>query len=514
MLKGVKQVKHYDVVVIGSGSANIVLDAAARQGLKCAQIEKGKFGGTCLTRGCIPTKVMVTTADYIREIEELPKIGVEVGPARMNWEVVSNRVWQKIDESNDVLAYYQSINNIDIYKGTGYFTGEKVLQVAMNDGTLSEELTADKIFIAVGARSNIPTMKGLEEIGYVTSESLFGDKYPAKPYSSLIIIGGGPIGTEFAHVFAAAGTKVTIVQRNTRLLIKEDEEISLHLAKDLRSLGIQVIVNHLPASVRVEQGEKVVTLINQSTKESIEIRAEEIMLASGIRPNTDTLCLENTTITTDERGWIRTNEFLETNVQNIWAFGDVNGEASFRHKANYEAEIVAHNLFGGYDPKDWRWARYDVVPAVTYTYPQVAHVGLTEQEARTLGYDVATAKHHYSSTAKGFALGFNPGDEHDGFVKIVVDDLTKNILGIHIVGPQASILIQPFVNLMNVGETRLTPINDHIASPTVKHLRASRMTRYLNPRSVVSVGETMTPHPSLSEVIMWIQYYFENKENR
>ena len=501
--------KRYDVVVIGTGSANIVLDAALNQGLKCAQIEKGRFGGTCLTRGCIPTKVMATAADYIREIEELPKIGVDVAPAHMNWEVVSQRVWQKIDESKDILAYYQAADNLDIYQGTGYFTGEKILQVTMNDGTVSEEFTANKIFIAVGARPNLSPIEGLEQAGYLTSETLFGEKYPEKPFKSLVILGGGPIGTEFAHIFASAGTKVTLVQQNVRLLVKEDEEVSAQLLKSLRKSGMNVLLNHKATHVRVEQDEKIVRLVERATGEITEVRAAEILISAGIQPNTDILHLKNTSIETDSRGWIVTNEFLETSVKDIWAFGDVNGEAPFRHKANYEADILTHNLFSHHHPYDWRWARYDVVPCVTYTFPQVAHVGLTEQQAIKAGYETATAKHHYSSTAKGFALGFNPGDEQDGFVKIVVDKKTNTLLGIHIIGPQSSILLQPFVNLMNAGETKITPVNDHIASTTVKKLRESRIIRNLDPRSVISVGETMTPHPSLSEVIMWIQYYFK-----
>ncbi len=501
--------KNYDVVVIGTGSANIVLDAALSQGLQCAQIEKGRFGGTCLTRGCIPTKVMATVADYIREIEELPKIGVEVAPAHMNWEVVSQRVWQKINESDNILADYQAVDNLDVYQGSGYFTGEKTLQVIMKDGTLSEEFTADKIFIAVGARPRLPHIDGLEQVGYLTSESFFGEKYPKEPFKSLVIMGGGPIGTEFAHIFASAGTKVILVQQNVRLLPKEDEEISAQLLKSLRKNGITVVLNYKAANVRMENNEKVLTLMEKTTGEIIEVRTEEIMISAGIQSNIDTLHLENTSIETNNQGWIVTNEFLETSVKNIWAFGDINGEAPFRHKANYEADIVAHNLFSGHQPHDWRWARYDIVPAVTYTFPQVAHVGLTEQQAIQSGYETATAKHHYSSTAKGFALGFNPGDEEDGFVKIVVDKKTNSLLGIHIIGPQASVLLQPFINLMNVGETKIAPINDHIASPTAEKLRKSRIIRNLAPRSISSIGETMTPHPSLSEVIMWVQYYFK-----
>ena len=168
--------KQYDVIVIGAGSGNIVLDAALRQGLKCAQIEKGRFGGACLTRGCIPTKVMITAADYIREIDDLAKIGVDVGPARMNWEVVSRRVWQKIDESKEILATYQAVDNLDVYQGTAFFTAEKVIRVAFSDGTESEEFTADKIIIATGSRTKITPIDGLQEVGYLTSETFFGAK--------------------------------------------------------------------------------------------------------------------------------------------------------------------------------------------------------------------------------------------------------------------------------------------------------------------------------------------------
>lgn len=504
-------VKKYDVIIIGSGSGNIVLDAALKQGLKCAQIEKGRFGGTCLTRGCIPTKVMVTAADYLREMDKFEKIGVTTESASINWETVSQRVWKKINESNDVFNYYQAAKNLDIYQGIGYFTREKVIQIALNGGTVSEEITADKIFIAAGAHTNIPKIDDLESVGYITSESFFGEKYPKRPYKSLVILGGGPIGTEFAHIFSAAGTHVTVVQRNTRLLAKEDDEISTQILKNLRNLGTTVLLNHTLSAARIENGEKILTFIDSTTKERTEIHTEEIMLAAGIQPNSDILRLENTTIETDDRGWIRTNEFLETSVQNVWAFGDVNGKAPFRHKANYEAEILAHNLFNNHKPEDWRWARYDLIPAVTFTYPQVAHIGLTESQAIKEGYVLRTAKHYYSSTAKGFAMGFDPGDEDDGFVKIVVDKKTNALLGIHIIGPHASILLQPFINLMNAGKTQLTPIDKNIDSNTVRKLRAAKLTRNLNPHSILSISETMTPHPSLSEVVMWIQYYLEKE---
>ena len=501
----------YDVIVIGTGAGNIVLDAALKKGLRCAVIEKGKFGGTCLTRGCIPTKVLATAADYIREIKDLPKIGVEVGPARMNWEVVSRRVWEKIDEHKGVLAYYKKHENLEVYQGSAAFTGEKVLQVKYKDGSLSEEMTADKIFIGVGAKTKLPEVEGREETGCLCSESLFGPKYPKKPYKSLIIVGGGPIGCEFSHIFSAAGTEVTLVQHNTRLLPREDAEISERILHNMQDLGVKVFLNQKLLQAKTENGQKVLVFEDGSSGEKIELAAEEVMYATGIRPATSELKLENTTLATDANGWIKTNEFLETSVSGVWALGDINGQPAFRHKANYEAEILAHNLFQDNDERNWRWARYDIVPAVTFTYPQVAHVGLTEEQAVRQGHVVKIGKQHYYNTAKGYALGYTKKEGSDGFVKIVVEKATNIILGVHVIGAHASILIQPFINLLNLGTTKIQPIHEEIASETAKKLRSLGIERTLDPHSVLSVGETMTPHPSLAEVIMWTQYYFEGK---
>lgn len=503
--------KTYDIIVVGTGGATIVADAAINKGKKVAIIEKGKFGGTCLTRGCIPTKVMVTVADAVREIEELPKIGVKVQPATIDWDLMSKRVWQKIDESKGVEAYYDKFDNVDLYRGAATFVKDKVLTVTMNTGEVTEEITAPIIVLGVGGHTKVNPIKGLDEAGYMSSESLFGNKYPQKPFKSLVIMGGGPIGTEFAHVFAAAGTKVTLIQHNVRLLPKEDAEISEQIYKDITRLGIDVILNQEPEEVRVENGEKVVVIRDRKTGEIREVRGEEILMASGIKPATEELKLENTSIQTKRGGCIVTNEFLETSVDGVYALGDINGEAPFRHKANYEADILAHNLFYATSPQDFRWAHYDLVPAVTFTYPQVGHVGLTEQEAIEKGYTVKTGKNFYSSTAKGFAMGFDPGDDNDGFVKIVVDEKTNHILGVHVIGPQASILFQPFVNLLNSGDTPLVPINEEIGSTLTKQLRQEGLVRKMDPHSVITVGETMSPHPTLSEVIMWTQVYYEHR---
>ena len=220
--------KNYDVIVIGTGAGNIVTDGALAKGLSVAVIERGRFGGTCLNRGCIPTKVMVTAANRVREDREGSRIGVLADNVRMDWDVVSKRVWKKIDESPAIRTYYEQFPNVDTYSGTASFLDNHTLSVSLNEGgTLT--MKGEKIFIATGGRTNIPHIPGLEEAGYVDSERFFGPSFPKKPYGSLLIIGGGPIGCEFAHVFNAAGTKVTIVQHNVRLLPKEEPAISQFL---------------------------------------------------------------------------------------------------------------------------------------------------------------------------------------------------------------------------------------------------------------------------------------------
>ena len=503
--------KQYDLIVIGTGAANIVTDAAARRGLHIAIVERGKFGGTCLNRGCIPTKILVTPANCVREIREAERIGVKAGTPSLDWRLVSDRLWKYLNSASPgTRNYYAAMDTIDIYEGTASFIGKKTLRIAMNDGT-EAEIGAGKIVLGTGCRTNIPRLEGLEDAGYVTSESLFGDKYPEKPYKSLIVVGGGPIGCEFSHIFNAAGTKVTIIQHNVRLLPKDDEDISAFLLKQFRNYGIDVELNKDTVSVEVKNGEKVLHYKDRATGEEGSVAAEEILIAPGIKPSTDLLRLENTDVTVDSRGYIETNEFLETAAEGIWALGDINGLAPFRHKANYEAEVIAHNLFEGNTPDNWRWARYDVVPAVTYTYPEAAHVGMTEAAARKAGYDVDVVYNHYSAAVKGYALGFLKGHDDDGFVKLVIDKKTTYLLGAHIIGHEASILIQPFINLMNAGEQKLQIRHEEIASPAAKKLRAEGLTRNLVPQSIYTIGETMTPHPSLQEVTMWTRYYYEGK---
>lgn len=224
--------KEFDLVVIGSGVGLTVLNEGLEQGLKCALVEDGKMGGTCLTRGCIPSKVLIYPADVIRMAEHAKKIGVFLKLEKVDWNLIGQRMWSQINESKDIDKGLSGVPTLTVYKGVGEFTGEYAMRVKLNEsGKFSEEFKGKKWVIASGARSLIPPVQGIEDTGYITNETFFGEKFPKKPYDSLIIIGGGVIAAEFAHLFSAFGTQVTIVEMLPRLVSTEEPETSDLLVK-------------------------------------------------------------------------------------------------------------------------------------------------------------------------------------------------------------------------------------------------------------------------------------------
>ena len=508
--------KNYDVIVIGSGSANIVIDEAISHGKKCALIEMGKCGGTCLTRGCIPTKVMVSVADFIRQAKHVEKIGLKIHDIDVNFDLIKQRVEKKINlESNEVYEYYASQKNVDVYKATAKFVSNKEIKVIYNDKSKGEEIiTGQLIIIGAGARTKIPKIEGMEEVKYITSESFFGDKFPNKPYKSLTVIGGGYIGMEFAHIFSALGSEVNVVQHNKYILPKEEREISTKALEIFSSYGINIFTNKDTIRMYEEDGLKVLEFKDITTGEVQSVKSEEIIVCPGVKSNADLLDIENTDISL-KNGYIRTNEFLETTVPDVYAIGDINGMYQFRHKANYEAETLSHNLFDAKlkkeneesTNKNHEFVYYDTVPAVTYTFPQVAHVGLTEKEALEKGYEIKIAKHFYSQTAKGYSLGYDAGDLNDGFIKIIIDKNDETILGVHIIGEEASLLLQAYVELMNSGIKTLKVMNEDITSRITDIYRKDE-NYYISRKSntLELTNNTMVSHPSLSEVSMWTRY--------
>ncbi|TFG04753.1 MAG: dihydrolipoyl dehydrogenase, partial [Promethearchaeota archaeon] len=437
--------KEYDLITIGTGAGLTIANAALRRGLKVAIVESGKVGGTCLTRGCIPSKVLVYPADVLREAQHAQKVGIQLKVDKLDWDVISKRMWSQIDESKEMEAGLKQVPGLDFYKGTGEFIGE--YQLLVDRGSKREEITAPKILIASGARSLIPPIEGLEEAGYVTSETFFGEKFPKKPWKSLAIIGGGIIAAEFAHIFSALGTEITIVEMLPRLVTTEEPEVSRFLERQFRQY-MTVLLNKKAVAVELKKGQKQIIIEDMTSGDQSQVSTDEILVATGRRSNSDLLKPEKTGVKM-ERGWIKTNEYLETSKKNIWCIGDANGLYQFRHKANYEAEIASTNIFAT-DDTHRITASYNAVPWAIYTYPQIGHVGMTEAEALEKGYKIYVGIHNYSSVAKGFAMGYTEGAPDDGFVKLIVDQ-SRAILGASIIGSYAAILIQQYVYLMNAG---------------------------------------------------------------
>lgn len=489
-----KNKNHYDLVVIGSGAGLMVAQAAAASGRRCALIEAVKLGGTCLNRGCIPSKVLVHPADLVREMERARRTGVQMEIGSIDWERLSQRVWNKINENEEIEDSLSDLTSLDIIHGRARFSGEHDLVVDLNDSDEPLVLKADQVVIAAGGRSFIPPVDGLDAAGYLTSETFFGESYPKTPWKSLIIIGGGAIGCEFAHIFSALGTRVTLVEMQPRLAMTEEPEVSLLLQKQLEAGGVNVRTGFRALSAGRQDEQRQLT-ISGPDGQLETIAAEAIFVSSGIRSNADQLNLNSCGLKPNPRGWIETDEFLRTSVPHIYAIGDINGRFQFRHKANYEADILIHNLFSESDQP--RVASYANVPWAIFTWPQIAHVGMTEAQAREQHGRVMVGRHYYSMTANGYAMGYEPGDADDGFVKMIAD-AEGTILGVHIIGPQAAVLIQSFVYLMNAGYTcRAKP--DQLP---FSHQTGSRFC--LQADSIKAIDQSMVIHPALSEVAAWV----------
>jgi mycothione reductase len=422
--------KKYDVVVIGSGSGMTAVDGALLQGLSVALVDHGPVGGTCLNLGCIPSKMLIFPADRVVEIQEAKKLGVSAQINNIDFSGIMQRMRTSIGYSRKHMEEaIQQVQGLDFYKETGRFIDEYTLQVGM------ETIRGKKIFIAAGARPVIPPLKGLETCHYLTNETVFN--LSKKPVS-LVMIGGGYIAAEFGHFFAAMGTKVTILQRGPRMVTSEEPEISEVLRKKLGA-RLTIYTNAEATEVRCDKKGYLVSG-EKSSGESFEVAAEQFMIAAGRRSNADLLQVEKTGVKVNDQGFIIANDYLETNKKNIWAWGDVTGRAMFRHSANVESDIAWYNA----QHKNRVKMDYRVIPHAVFSYPQIASVGLTEAEA-TKDYNILVGIARYSDVAKGEAM-----QEHDGFAKAIVEQTSGNILGFHIIGPYAPILIQEVIDVMSL----------------------------------------------------------------
>ena len=454
--------KKYDAIVIGSGCGAIIADEATEHGLKTALIDKGPLvGGTCLNWGCIPSKMLISVADRIVDIQEAGKLGVTADINNIDFPAIMKRMRNSRRESEGhIREGIGSQDNLDFYEGEGRFIEDYTLEVN------GEKLKGENIFIAAGSRTFIPPIKGLDTVNYLTNESVL--ELTEKP-ESLIIIGGGYIAVEFGHFFAAMGTRVTMLEMADRLILSEEPEIAELLEKKLK----ERMAVHTGARVEtVEKDKESVQVLTRDGKtgKSKTFTAQHIMLAVGRQSNADTLQVEKTGVEIDERGFIKVNERMQTSKKNIFALGDANGRQMFTHMANREASIVAYNVLHGGDMV----VDYNAVPHAVYSYPQIASVGLREEEARK-DHDVLVGKTSYFDIAKGEAIM-----ETEGFIKVIIEKETEKILGIHIIGPNAPELIQEAVNAMTSGGD-VDELNDGI------HIHPALSE--LIPTAVNSVGE-------------------------
>jgi mycothione reductase len=426
-------VKEYDVIVVGSGSGMLIVEEALSHGLTVALVDKGPYGGTCLNLGCIPSKTLVYPADVIVLIQEAKKLGIDAEIKGVDFGAIMDRMRRNRQATqSEIRSGVEHIHELDFYEGEGHFVADYTLEFE------GEKLKGKKIFLASGTRPLIPPIKGLDGVDYLTNESAL--ELTEKP-ESIIMIGGGYVAVEFAHFFAAMGVKVTILEMLDRLAQAEEREISalLELAMARR---MEIHTGTVAREVRKSgSGCTVVATKGDKKGSEMEFSAERVMVAVGRRSNADLLKVENTNVAVDSRGFVKVNEYLQTSKKGIYAVGDANGRQMFLHVANREAALAWHNATS----KEKIAMDYSAVPHAIFSHPQVASVGLTEEEA-SKEHHVGVGRASYSDTAKGEAMM-----EEEGFAKAVVDEHSGKILGFHVIGPHAPILVQEVVNAMATG---------------------------------------------------------------
>jgi mycothione reductase len=432
--------ERFDVLVIGTGSGMIVASTAVENGFKTAVVDSGPMGGTCLNKGCVPSKMLIYPSDVVASFNEAQALGVHGNVSSVDFKNIMDRMHKLVNDDSTAQAQgVRETPNLKWLNQQGEFISDYTMQVG------DQTIRGERVFIVSGARAGIPRFKGIESVNYLTSDTVLGLETPPK---SIIIVGGGYVGAEYGHFFSGIGTKTTVIQRPPRIVPDEEPEISELLKKELEK-RMEIHVGFEVVEVKQQGAVKTVVARNRDDGSLMEFQAEALMIATGRVPNSDILIPEKTGVKLDEKGFVKVNEFLETSKKNIWAFGDAIGKEMFKHVANYEAGIAWHNAVHDHKVE----MDYSAAPHAVFTHPQVASVGLKEAEARQQGYGLLIGVAHYHDTAMGGAMG-----EPEGFVKVLVEKETGKILGGHIIGPEASSLIQEIVNAMSTDDRSYAPI--------------------------------------------------------
>ncbi|MRG86517.1 dihydrolipoyl dehydrogenase [Salinibacillus xinjiangensis] len=457
--------EEYDLVVLGAGTGGYVAAIRASQlGLKVAVVEKGKLGGTCLHKGCIPSKALLRSAEVYRQSKEADTYGIELGSAKVNFSKVQERKEKIVDTLHKGVQGLMKKGKIDVFEGFGRILGPSIfspipgtISVEMNNGEENTMLIPKNVLISTGSKPK--SLSGLDIDGqYVmtSDEALEMETLP----KSIVIVGGGVIGIEWASMLADFGVEVTVLEFLDRILPTEDEDISKEMTKLLKKKGIQIVTGAkvLPDTLTRENGVQIQAELNDDTA---SYQADCMLVSVGRAANVENIGLENTDIAV-EKGIIQTNEFYQTKESHIYAIGDVIGGMQLAHVASHEG-ITAVEHMANQQPHPLTDTS---VPTCIYSNPEVSSIGLTEAQAKEQGYDVKIGKFPFKAVGKALVHG-----ETDGFVKVIADQKTDDLLGVHMVGPHVTDMIT---------EAALAKVLD--ATPW-------------------EISETIHPHPTLSEVI-------------
>ncbi len=441
----------FDLIVIGAGSGLNISSAAAERGLKVAVVEKGPMGGTCLNRGCIPSKIIIHSADVAETIRKSKLFGINSKINSINFKYITSRASKIVDkDAKEIEEGIRADKNTTLFKIEAKFISERTLQAG------KETIKGNKVIIAAGTRPSIPNIEGLKNLDFITSDEALRLKKQPKV---MTILGGGYIAAELAHFYGALGTKINIIQRGNLLVPNEDEEIASKFTEIFRK-KYNVLTNFNATKI-MKKGKKFV-VIAENSKSKKKLISEALLVAAGRTPNTDILDVKKGNIEVNEKGFVKTNDYLETTAKNTWALGDIAGKYLFKHSANLEAQYVYNNaILNKKLPID-----YSAMPHAIFSSPQIAGVGLREQDLKQRKIDYAVGRYQFINSGMGIAM-----QDNDGFVKIFADRKTRKILGCHILGTDASTLIHEVIVAMK------------------------------NNLNVDAISSSVHVHPALSEVV-------------
>lgn len=443
-----------DAIVIGTGQGGKPLAAdLAQAGWRTAIIEKGRVGGTCVVAGCTPTKTMLASARIAHLARRAGEYGVAAGSVSVDLGVVRNRKREIVDQwsagSQEGLKRHEKL---ELIFGEARFVGMREVEVALVDGG-ARRLASDHIFLNVGARPRIAEISGLDSVPYLTSTSIM--ELGEVP-DHLLILGGGFVGLEFGQMFRRFGAEVTIIQKHSRLIPREDHDVSDEMREILEQEGVRVVSE--ADTISAQAGPSGVELRIRVGSDSSVQSGTHLLVASGRTSNADLLDLEATDLATDSHGSIPVNERCETAVEGIWALGDVTGAPPFTHISYDDYRVIRTNLLEG----GQRATTDRLLPYVVFTDPQLGRVGLTEREARKQGNDIRVAKLPMSKVARAIEV-----NETRGFMKAVVDSSSERILGAAIIGIEGGEVVS-VLQMAMMGRLPYTALRDAvIAHPTL-----------------------------------------------